>query len=353
MREIFYLLVVGTMLLVGCKDGSVNPVPSGDYSICYEKSYNGQWEIFTNNISGTDPQNISNYHGDDEYPQWSPDGRYIVYSRRLPSSVVEIVVYDTKTTTNTMLTNDSVNTGLTPQWTPDGKICYFAQSSYDVYDSGATYLINPDGSQRKKILDFRATIYFYEDSYNFLYFNGTNVFKTNIDNTTNGLVLTLPPPGSEQFITIRDFNPFTRELLVNTNTVANSSSAIVTINAETKQTSIVIIADTGYQLAGQRFSKDYSMIVFNELGANDEYLSVLQSGVKKRLIRILFSSPPIHFSSVPMEFSPDSKYIAFSEEIYHSGQWVSFSTPLFLIDVTNAIVWKLDDEAHGPSWNPQ
>lgn len=50
---------------------------------------------------------------------------------------------------------------------------------------------------------------------------------------------------------------------------------------------------------------------------------------------------------------PDGKYIAFSKQIFHSGQWVTFSTPLFIVNVDNGAVHQLEDEAHGPSWNPQ
>ena len=42
------------LLTSGCKDGITNPVNSiGD--LCYEKFVNNHWEIFTNNIAGTNP----------------------------------------------------------------------------------------------------------------------------------------------------------------------------------------------------------------------------------------------------------------------------------------------------------
>jgi len=346
------MVVVSVLAFVGCKDGIVNDSNNNDNVICYEKPYSNHWEIFTNNISGTNPQNISNYSGDDEYPQWSPDGKYIVYSRRLPSHIVVVVVYNTGTHINTLLTNDSVDAGLTPQWTPNGKIFYFARSSYNVYDSGGTYLINPDGSQKKKILDFGAQLYFYNDSYNFLYIKGTNVDKSNIDNTLNELVLELPPPESEQFITIRDFNPLTADILINTNTVPGSSDAIAIYNAETKRFSIMLNSEDGYVLYLQKYSSDFSKIAFIEHSSDDEYLSLLENGKKKRLLRIPRSNPPINFSFEPMEFSPDGKYIAFSEQITNSSQWISFSTPLYAIKTAGGAPYKLEEEAHGPSWNP-
>jgi hypothetical protein len=356
-KAYFFLFMVVIIDIVGCVDKGMNPspipIPLGENSLCYEKECNGQWEIFTNNISGTNPQNISNYPGDDEYPQWSPDGKYIVYSRRLPSSVVEVVVYDTKNRTNTMLTNDSVNTGLTPQWTPDGKICYFAQSSYDVYASGATYLINPDGSQRRKVLDFGATIYFYNDSYNFLYImNYTKLYKNNIDNTINEFLFDIDQTFNQQGTIIRDFNPVSNELLICPNTI-DSKSEIATYGIDTRNLRVLLTAEDGYTFFQMKYSKDFSQIAVVEHSNSDEYLSILVNRMKKRLIRIPTGNSSINFSYNPMEFSSDGKYIAFSEQIWHSDQWVSFSTPLFVINTTGGEPYKLEDEAHDPSWNPQ
>lgn len=354
MMKYVKLLLFVFIFINGCRDKITNPLNNSDNVLCYEKSYNNNWEIFTNNIDGTNPQNISNYTYDDEYPQWSPDGRYIVYSRRLLNDICEVVVYDSKTKTNTNLTNDSVDAGLTPQWTSNGKIFYYARSSYNVYDPGAMYIMNSDGSNRRKILDTSATIYFYVDSYTFLYIIGTEVYKTNIDNTYNTLFFELPSSGSDNSITIRDFNPLTEEFLVNTSNVSGSYSAIATYNVETKQLTPLITAEDGYAFYFPKYSKDYTKIAFvehsNSIG---EYLSIFESGSKRRLVYLPKSSPQVNFSYNPMEFSPDGKYLAFSEQIWHTGQWVSFSTPLYIVNLTNLALHKLEDEAHHPSWNPQ
>jgi len=332
---------------MGCENGITGPGASGDNVICYEKSYNGHWEIFTNNIIGSNPQDVSNYSGDDEYPQWSPDGKYILYSRRLPGDNIVVMVYDTKAQTNTQLTPDSGLAGSTPQWTPNGKIYFGYRTSY--WDSAKTYLMNPDATNKRKILDVSASIYFYQDSYTFLYVYGTRVYKTNIDGTFTEFILELQP-SSNEFFTIRDFDPTKGELLVNTNAISSSSSAIATFSAETNQTKVLITADSGYVLVGQRYSRDYSEIVFNELSDNDEYLSVLQNGVKKRLVRILTGSPPVHFSYIPMQFSADDRRVAFSKQIFTSGQWISWRDELYVVDIITGSLHYID-EGHGPSWN--
>jgi Tol biopolymer transport system component len=337
------ITVALALLLTGCKNGIMGPGGSGENVICYEKSYNGHWEIFTNNITGSNPLDISNYSGDDEYPQWSPDGKYILYSRRLPGDNIVVMVYDTKAQTNTQLTPDSGLAGSTPQWTPNGKICFSFRTSY--WDTAETYLMNPDASNKRKILSMSADIYFYQDGYAFLYINGTILYRTNIDKTFSEFISDIDYAG------IEGFNPNTEEFLVVAS--SNGVSVIATYSIKTKSTTVLLTSEQGYAFFQARYSHDFSKIAFVEHSNNDEYLSVLENGVRKRLLRIPASTPPVYFSYNPMQFSPDGKYIAFSEQIFHTGRWVLFSTPLFIVDVTNLNLWQLEDEAHGPSWNPQ
>ena len=79
--------------------------------MCYAKLLNGQWEIYTNDLAGSNRQDVSNYAGDDEYPQWSPDGRYIAYSRSANYVQTQIYVYDTKTKNDTNMTSDGGEPG--------------------------------------------------------------------------------------------------------------------------------------------------------------------------------------------------------------------------------------------------
>jgi Tol biopolymer transport system component len=337
--------LVGSIFLsaqFGCKDEGTAPVSfnqgppadGGRNILCYEKSFNGSWEVFTNNIVGSNPRNISHHDFDDEYPLFSPDGRYIAYLL----NGAQVSVYD-------CLTGASVNLGeahwpLT--WTPNGKLCFIASS--------AVYVMNPDGIEKKKILDSQATIYFFRDNDTFLYrstLGETKVYKTNLDHTLNEFVLDIEPPG--QFLTIRDFNCVTGELLVNTNAVPGSASAIATFNVQTKQLTAILKADEGYEVYLQRYSKDFSTIAFIEHSSKDEFLSVVSGGVKKRLVRIPASTPAVSFSYNGMAFSPDGKYIAFSELVYGSGVWLSLTEYLYVVDVSSGALYFVDKGFY-PSW---
>jgi len=290
---------------------------------------------------GTELQDISNYPYGDDYSQWSPDGRYIVYSRSVSISGPLVIVYDKKNKTETNLTSDGGGASLTPQWAPNGKV-YFAYQR-PIGSTTATYLMNPDGSDKRKIWTLPS--YFYQDSYTFLYIDGTNkVYKTNIDSTINEFVLDLGT--LNQYVAIQGFNPNTEELLI------SPKDTVGTYSIRTKSLAILLTAEGGYTFFQLKYSKDYSKIALIEHSDKDEYLSILQNGVKKRLLQIPASSPPVRFSYIPMQFSADGRYVAFSKQVYNSGQWISWRDDLYAVDINTDILYYID-EGRAPSWNPQ
>jgi len=329
------------------------------YELTYEKQdstlYNGSlylnWEVYNNNIVGTSPLNISNYYGDDEYPQWSPDGKYIVYSKRLPNSSLEVLVYDSQNLAYTNLTPNPGPSSQTPKWTPNGKVYFNYREDYG--KPYITYIINPDGSDKKVMLDTVADeIYFYADSYNFIYRSGTKIYKSNIDNSFKEAVFDLMPD-SYTFFTIRDFNALTGELLLNTNAfLPDYKSAIATYNIETKQLKFILGAEPGFWVNMQRYSKDYSKIVFLEVDTTTyelQYLSVFSNGEKKRLVKITGLNEDFDWN--PMEFSYDGKYVAFGKVVYGSGAWLSWTTYLYVVDTESGTL-QFIDRGHSPSWKP-
>ena len=330
------------------------------YSLCYEKedstlledgTYRLNWEIYVNNMTGTNPRNISNYERDDEHPRWSPDGRYIAYTRRLKSDLVAIVIYDTKEQYEKIISPNIGTSNLEPEWTPNGKVYFGYRSSY--YDPWATYLVNPDGSNPKKILDTLGyDIYFYNDSYTFIYRKETKIYRTNIDGTFNEFILDEDAPG-DTFFTLRDFNPFIGDLLVNTNAIPGYSSAIATFNTETKQLNLIIGAEEPYRFMLQRYSKDYSKIIFIEENGStheEEYLTVFENGEKKRLVKL--TGMYWHFDYNPMQFSYDSRYVAFSEYKIKDQFWYARNCYLYVIDIITGELFFIDNEGISPSWNP-
>jgi hypothetical protein len=91
----------------------------------------------------------------------------------------------------------------------------------------------------------------------------------------------------------------------------------------------------------------------NTNGYTEEYLSILENGVKRRLIRLSGGQAGGDwFDYNPMQFSPDGKYVAFSKNVTQTGSdffWKSY------LDVVNATSGELQyiDMGFSPVWNPK
>lgn len=355
------IIINGMLQSWACKSNINQSDNSTAPRLCYTKPINGKWEIFTNDIDGKSPENISNSTRDDEYPVWSPDGRYIMFNRDTIIASTKIMVYDTQTKKLTNITEGSGGADQEPTWTADGRACVFCALSFAA-PRKTLCLINPDGSNLRKVMDFPSgpptiPVYFYANSQRFLYVMDSKVYRANITGTENEFVFD-PSSTSSVFYTIRDFNPHTGRFLVNTNAVAGSESAIAEYDIDSKQLFPRIRAEKGYTLVSQRYSNDYQRIAFVEIGndsagSHDEYLSVYEQGMTRRLAVVHFGSQTKEsFSWVPMQFSPDNRYIAYSVVTWGSrGDMLSLDQHLYVIDVLTKEIHHVDRGQHA-SWNP-
>ncbi len=98
-------------------------------------------EIYTMNPSGGDIRRVTNFAGNDAFPQWSPDGSKFVFRRDIPATPpatgtnFEIFTINVDGTNPTNLTNNAVNDPATTQvdesrddqgiWSPDGSRIVF------------------------------------------------------------------------------------------------------------------------------------------------------------------------------------------------------------------------------------
>ncbi|MFH1198089.1 MAG: hypothetical protein V1720_20475 [bacterium] len=348
-KKIFSALLV--IIGINSCDNSIDPILNSGNELCYFKLFDGKYEVFTNNITGSKPVNISNSSHNDEDGEWSPDGKYIVFKKRLPIGGPIAIVYNIEKKTYTNITEDGGGVSTPPQWTKDGRV-YFAYYR-PIGSNLATYIMNPDGSNKIKILDSDAAIYFYDDSYTFLYrqFQDTKIYKTNIDNTSNEFIFD-SNPSTDEFITIRDFNPIKEVLLVNTNMLEGISSAIAEYSISSKQLNLLIKSEDGYQNVLQRYSKDYKNICFIEQNIktyDEEYLSIYENGEKRRLVKLTGKE---WFDYNPMEFSPDGRYIAFSKNVYRDLLFVYWDPYLHAVDISTGELYYID-EGIAPSWRPR
>jgi TolB protein len=99
------------------------PEPEG--SIVFLTFRDGNREIYSVKVDGSDPTNLTNDPGVDENPDVSPDGTQIVWASDRDGGDLHLYVMDIDGSNVRQLTSDAG--GLSPRWSPDGKKIAFAR----------------------------------------------------------------------------------------------------------------------------------------------------------------------------------------------------------------------------------
>lgn len=354
----FAILIVFAILSQGCKDDPTGSEagPFSSYQIVYHKWTNNNWEIYLNSLSGNTPKNISNFGYEDSDCMWSPDGKSVAYTHMIKRDA-DIYLYNLKTNENINLTPDETYDAQTPSFSPDGKSILF--SYLKIFDPQCKYIMKSDGSGKRKLLDYDAKIYFYEDSYNFLYRpaatfdeNENYIYKTNTERTYNEKVLDLRTL-AQDYATVFDFNPRENKLLILASDAQNKPNFIITFDVASKKIDTLIKASEGRSFSTLRYSHDFTKIALYEHSDDYKTMRLCLYDMKTKLLKYLAEIPSTEgwLNFMPPEFSSDDRYLAYVKSVYQSGQWISWKSYLYTIELSTGKI-QFIDEADDPHWNP-
>lgn len=352
----FTILIAFTFFYPGCKDNPAEGGPFSVYEIAYHKWINNNWEIYLNSLSGKTPKNISNFGYEDSDCMWSPDGKAVAYTHMV-NRAADIYLYNTKTNENINLTPDETYDAQTPAFSPDGKSILF--SYHKIPDPQCTYIMKSDGSDKRKLLDYDAKIYFYEDSYNFLYRpaatfdeNENYIYKTNTERTYNEQVLDLRTL-AQDYATVFDFNPRENKLLILASNEQNKPNFIITFDVASKKIDTLIKAPEGHSFSTLRYSHDFSKIALCKYTSDYKTEWLCMYDVKTKLLKDLVEIPSSEgrLNFRPSEFSSDDRHLAYVKSISQFGGGHSWKSNLYTIELSTGKIQYID-EADDPHWNP-
>lgn len=180
-------------------DSSPNWSPDNKY-IVYTKTHDSEnSEIYRMNADGTNPINLTNHPGKDFHPVWSPDGSKIAFTS-YRNGEYDIYVMNSDGSNPTNLTN-SIFLDQSPDWSPDGTKIIFIRGDFEIY------IMNADGSNQIEFLATPGTFYggpkWSPDGTKIAYnardastLYTENIFTINVDGTNITQLTTFAPSSS-------------------------------------------------------------------------------------------------------------------------------------------------------------
>lgn len=139
---------------------TLTPAGGGSGKIVFVSDKDGDSEIYVMNSDGSQQTRLTDNSYLDDSPQWSPDGKKIVFiSDRVKSQSIfarDIFIMDADGSNQIRITNNFSNESpMTPQWSPDGKkILFYDTIGYDINldrPISEIYVINIDGTDLTRL----------------------------------------------------------------------------------------------------------------------------------------------------------------------------------------------------------
>ena len=137
------LASLALVLVLACKD-AVAP-PQSVLTVTFARD----GELYSTDTSGTTPVPLMPLGESGYEPSWSPDGRYVAFTRALPSDY-QIFVLDTRSGIETPLTAGPRD-NFSPAWSPDGGAIAFLSRSKDSTGDATLNVIASNGTGQHEL----------------------------------------------------------------------------------------------------------------------------------------------------------------------------------------------------------
>jgi dipeptidyl aminopeptidase/acylaminoacyl peptidase len=339
---------------LNCQKNISNPIESGSGELCYQKQdINGQWQIYTNNIYGTNPDDISNNTSNDAYtPRWSPDGNFIAFRYdRTDGEGTYIYLYDINTNELINITPEftSAESAYPILWSPDSK-----KLVYHYHKIGEPFyydIMNVDGAEKQRLLeaDSGSLIAFCDQGDALLFQGDQFLSKMNIISKSIETVVDLGG-FTNYLLWVDDYDPVSNTILCHEDS-SSWGAGICTINLNMMKIDTLVTAKEQTTLLRPVFSNDYEGIAYIERDyENDISKLILLKDGKKVMINQL-TTQNLSYGFYKTKFNPNDSYLTYTVIENIPGDWVSFKSYVYVLNIANKEA-RLIDKGQDSHWNP-
>ncbi|MGB8981349.1 MAG: hypothetical protein WCC12_05705 [Anaerolineales bacterium] len=274
------------MLLVACQENSA----SQSSKIAFHSDRDGNSEIYTMDPDGTNQTNLTNHSAKDVSPQWSPDGKQLLFISDRNEQPGFYIMNADGSNVHLLIDCDDCVTG---RWFPDGKQIAF------VNKKGQICIIKADGANIKCIADQAREDYAYSPDGKQIAFAsslGEGIYVIDVTGANLRLLTEKKPSGSLDVLP--DWSPDGKQIIFQ-RTLAQGNIEIHIMNSDGSNERTIL-----GQAGRPKWSPAGDLIAFKSRIDNALYL-INSDGSKLRKIADL---DPNDYSYI---WSPNGTRIAF------------------------------------------
>ena len=123
--------------------------PDGKRIVFHSDRLDNNWEIYIMDADGSHLERLTHTKADDLTLVWSPDGRHVAYVEQLSPTQANVNVSN-RDGGGAHVVSASMGLNTEPRWSPDGRRIIFTS---DQSGKPELYAVNPDGSGLSKLMD--------------------------------------------------------------------------------------------------------------------------------------------------------------------------------------------------------